>query len=147
MYKFKENIFKLFNNLYAPGVLILLMSFFIGRDEVGIKIFLVLCIPLLTLRVIIKKINEIEMKNEEKIKLIFLILIFEVLFVAGAIFKGVPIMPFFVAPFNNLYFYGVIFSLILIGLSKSNGEINKKKWFIYFLGVWGLIFSYQFFIY
>lgn len=141
MLKIKNNI--QFDSFFIPAIILVLLSFFGNKGILYFKILFVITLPLLTIIYLSKKIKNIELEKLKKIQILIVIFIFELLFSIGIMFCGMPLLPFFIAPFNNLYLYGASLSTFSYYLFKKN-KVQKKQAIYLILGMWGVIFLYQF---
>lgn len=107
----------------------------------GLMVFL---IPLLTSPLIFKRMNIKNIEGFKKnIKIILFIFSFEVLIISQLFFLGMPKIPYLVAPLNNLFFWGMVVTVVCTTLLKKNGY-NKKIIKSILIGCWVFIFLYQF---
>lgn len=140
-----------FNTMYIPAIILgfLLVIQFLGFHN--IKYITGVIIPLATLPLLNQKFKEhketLEKKDFIKMGGIFFL---EIIICLEFLFKGFPTIPYFIAPFNNLYFYGIMFSFILRYYMITNAKkiSKKKKRILYYFGgsIWFLILLYQHFI-
>lgn len=110
------------------------------------KIIMILLIPLLTSPLIFQKLD-IKSKEDFKknIKIILLIIGLEIIVIGQLFFLGMAQLPFLISPLNNLFFWGVVITLICSELWKK-GKYNKKNIKIILISYWFLMILYQFFV-
>ena len=134
--KDKENAFKSLP-MAIIGILFLVI---LGRvPSEYYKVALIFLIPFITSPVIFKKI---EIKTTEDIKknykLILLIFFIQIIVILQIFYLGFVKIPYLPSPINNLFFWGVIITLICSSLWK-NKNYNRQKILLILAISWGLI--------
>ncbi len=128
-----------FKNFIIPGIILIFLSLIIEKEITVMKyIFAIGISALTTTALFISRIKKQDIETRKKIEITFCIFLFQFIFILIVLFKGIPELPFFISPFNNLYFYGVIFSSIVVAFIK-----NKKVALSFVCLIWFIIFGYQ----
>lgn len=138
-----------FNNIYVPLIIFIFLILFQKIGIQYIKLLMLITIPILTIPILYYKLKN---RNIEKPwKIIFTIFLIEIVVCTGVLYKGFPILPFGVAPINNLYFWGILITLCskyyLLAKEKGNLEetpLKMKRLKVFLIGLWSLIILYQY---
>ncbi|MDY2573193.1 MAG: hypothetical protein SOW67_03860 [Fusobacterium necrophorum] len=138
-----------FNNIYVPLIIFIFLILFQKIGIQYIKLLMLIMIPILTIPILYFKLKN---RNVEKPwKIIFTIFLIEIVVCTGILYKGFPILPFGVAPINNLYFWGILITLCskyyLLTKEKGNLEeipLKMKRLKVFLIGLWSLIILYQY---
>lgn len=138
-----------FNNIYVPLIIFIFLILFQKIGIQYIKLLMLIMIPILTIPILYYKLKN---RNLEKPwKIIFTIFLIEIVVCTGILYKGFPILPFGVAPINNLYFLGILITLCskYYLLTKEKGDLEEislkmKRLKVFLIGLWSLIILYQY---
>lgn len=137
-----------FNNIYVPLIIFIFLILFQKIGIQYIKLLMLIMIPILTIPILYFKLKNRSI--EKPWKIILGIFSIEIIVCTGILYKGFPVLPFGVAPINNLYFWGILITLcskyylLQKGNSKEIPLKKRKRLKVFLIGLWSLIILYQY---